>query len=600
MSWDPPTTNTDGTPLTDLAGYKVYFGITSQNYSHTMDVGNVTVYTVGNLTEGLVYYFAVTAYDTSGNESEYSNEASKTMQFTQQYTLTVNKGGTGSGAVTSSLSGINWLTSSLSGINCGSDCSAMYDAGTSVTLAATPDTSSAFTGWSGSGCAGAGTCTVTLDAAKTVTAIFTLRTYTVTATACTGGSISPFGSVSLNHGANQTFTITPNTYYNVKYVLVDGNSIGAVKTYTFIDVTANHNISASFIPSDYDNDGIHDIEEQGPQSDNANYDGNNDQIPDYLQDSVASFHTFDNTNYITLFSLNGEVLRNVTAEQVPQGAPSGANFPYQFLEFIVENLTQGTSASIVIKLPEGGPFNEFYKYGPTPNNPTPHWYNFTYDGQTGAEISGYIVTLHFIDGLRGDDDITVNGQILHQGEPARTSEITIYEDAEDGTIQGWDIYANYALGANISNVYDEARKSRVIQLTGSGTFNGYQLRKDDMSAWNNSAQLIIEWTMKYSEDFVVFISVETTAGHQYLYYTPSDYSSLGTGQYVHHGLGNGISDGQWHTAVRDLQADLQEAQPGVSILRVNAFLIRGSGRVDDIKLRTDFPTVYDDVSVTFS
>jgi hypothetical protein len=160
MSWDPPTTNTDGTPLTDLAGYKVYFGITSQNYSHTMDVGNVTVYTVGNLTEGLVYYFAVTAYDTSGNESEYSNEASKTIQFTiqftQQYTLTVNKGGTGSGAV----------TSSLSGINCGSDCSAMYDAGTSVTLAATPDTSSAFTGWSGSGCAGAGTCTVTLDAAK--------------------------------------------------------------------------------------------------------------------------------------------------------------------------------------------------------------------------------------------------------------------------------------------------------------------------------------------------------------------------------------------------------------------------------------------------
>ena len=49
------------------------------------------------------------------------------------------------------------------------------------------------------------------------------------------------------------------------------------------------------------------------------------------------------------------------------------------------------------------------------------------------------------------------------------------------------------------------------------------------------------------------------------------------------GLGTAPMDGQWHTFARDLQAALGDAQPGVTILEVNAFLIRGSGRVDDIK-----------------
>jgi chitodextrinase len=166
---------------------------------------------------------------------------------------------------------------------------------------------------------------------------------------------------------------------------------------------------------------------------------------------------------------------------------------------------------------------------------------------------------------------------------------TVYEDAEDGTIKGWDVYDNDPAGANITNVYDNDRMSRVIQLTGSGWDNGYRLRKDDWSAWNNSTQFIIEWSMKYSEYFNVYIDVETTAGHRYLYYTPDNYNALGTSEYVHHGLGSGIIDGKWHTFVRDLLADLQEAQPGVTILEVNGFLIRGSGRVDDIKLSNKVP-----------
>jgi len=79
ISLTAPTTHTDGTPLTNLAGFKVYFGRSSGSYTNTVDIGNSTSYTVTNLSPGS-YYFAVTAYDTTGLESGYSNEASTTVQ----------------------------------------------------------------------------------------------------------------------------------------------------------------------------------------------------------------------------------------------------------------------------------------------------------------------------------------------------------------------------------------------------------------------------------------------------------------------------------------------------------------------------------------
>lgn len=78
LAWDPPTTNEDGTPLEDLAGYKVYYGTSSGNYAEVVDVGDVAAYTVSNLSPGS-YYFTVTAYNALGNESGYSNEVTKTI-----------------------------------------------------------------------------------------------------------------------------------------------------------------------------------------------------------------------------------------------------------------------------------------------------------------------------------------------------------------------------------------------------------------------------------------------------------------------------------------------------------------------------------------
>jgi hypothetical protein len=88
-----------------------------------------------------------------------------------------------------------------------------------------------------------------MNAAKSVSAAFTSKTYTITSSAGTGGSISPSGTVSVNSGANQTFTITGNAGYAIGNVVVDGSSVGAVASYTFSIVAANHSISASFANS---------------------------------------------------------------------------------------------------------------------------------------------------------------------------------------------------------------------------------------------------------------------------------------------------------------------------------------------------------------
>lgn len=63
----------------DLAGYKLYHGKTSGVYDNHIDVGNETSYTIKNLIEGQKYYFALTAYDTFNNESDYSAEAEYTV-----------------------------------------------------------------------------------------------------------------------------------------------------------------------------------------------------------------------------------------------------------------------------------------------------------------------------------------------------------------------------------------------------------------------------------------------------------------------------------------------------------------------------------------
>jgi hypothetical protein len=81
LSWTPPTQNTDGSALTNLAGYRVYWGTSAGNYSSsvTLNTAGLTSYVVESLAPG-TYYFAVTALNSGGVESTFSNSATKTIR----------------------------------------------------------------------------------------------------------------------------------------------------------------------------------------------------------------------------------------------------------------------------------------------------------------------------------------------------------------------------------------------------------------------------------------------------------------------------------------------------------------------------------------
>lgn len=81
LSWEAPAERTDGTALTDLAGFRIHYGRMSGVYDYQIDLNTpgVMTYIVEDLVPG-EWFFVVTAYDASGLESEYSNEAQRVIQ----------------------------------------------------------------------------------------------------------------------------------------------------------------------------------------------------------------------------------------------------------------------------------------------------------------------------------------------------------------------------------------------------------------------------------------------------------------------------------------------------------------------------------------
>jgi hypothetical protein len=80
LSWSPPTQNTNGSALTDLAGYTVYYGTSSTDMTETIQLANpsLTSYVVSDLPSG-TYYFSIVAYSSDGTQSTQSNLGSKTI-----------------------------------------------------------------------------------------------------------------------------------------------------------------------------------------------------------------------------------------------------------------------------------------------------------------------------------------------------------------------------------------------------------------------------------------------------------------------------------------------------------------------------------------
>jgi hypothetical protein len=246
LSWSAPTTNTDGTPIKSLSGYKVYTGTASGSYAQNVDVGNVTSYTNSSLKDGTTYYFAVTAYDATGNASGYSNQASYTTPAapppTTLYTLTASAGSGGSVTPAGAT---------------------VVSSGTSQSYTITPASGYKIAGVTVDGASVGAVASYTFStvaASHTISATFSSTSsasYSITASAGTGGSISPAGAATVTTGTSKSYTVTPGTGYYVASVLCDGTAVasniagGASYSYTFSSVSANHTIAASFAVRSY-------------------------------------------------------------------------------------------------------------------------------------------------------------------------------------------------------------------------------------------------------------------------------------------------------------------------------------------------------------
>jgi sugar lactone lactonase YvrE len=138
------------------------------------------------------------------------------------------------------------------GIDCPTDCTESFStSGAAIQLTAVPMEGHQFTNWTGGINTSGNPVTIAMDTHKMVTANFVISSYTITATAGSGGTISPSGPITVSYGGSQIFIITSNFGYHLADVKVDGKSMGAVTTYTLGSLTDNHTIEAIFAINQY-------------------------------------------------------------------------------------------------------------------------------------------------------------------------------------------------------------------------------------------------------------------------------------------------------------------------------------------------------------
>ncbi len=102
--------------------------------------------------------------------------------------------------------------------------------------------------------------------------------------------------------------------------------------------------------------------------------------------------------------------------------------------------TGGDSFQVTVELPPGVNPTSYFNFGPTPEDPNTHWYEFLFDGATGAEILEEQIILHFVDGERGDHDLMVNGEITTLGGPSLLADLHFpFYQADGETFVGFAV-----------------------------------------------------------------------------------------------------------------------------------------------------------------
>jgi len=155
----------------------------------------------------------------------------------------------------------------------------------------------------------------------------------------------------------------------------------------------------------------------------------------------------------------------------------------------------------------------------------------------------------------------------------------IYEDAEDFNSKRWiSVSAKYP--GTITNIFDKDKISRIIKFDGFGTKSIYRLAIPDNLENIQMDNSFLSWEMNYSEDFVILILLDTINGKRHLIYTPDEKNS-----YLQYGLGK-IEQGKWKKYRRNLEKDLQLYEKENKIIAIKDFIIKGSGEIDNIELKS--------------
>ena len=168
-----------------------------------------------------------------------------------------------------------------------------------------------------------------------------------------------------------------------------------------------------------------------------------------------------------------------------------------------------------------------------------------------------------------------------------SSPIKTYEDAEDGLSNRWNIYEGDNT-ATISNIFDTSLNSKVISLQGNSYAHQYIIGGDyvgEANSWNDTKHNNIQWSMKNSDGFAISLVINTQNGVRYINYlnVDNDISAIG-GDTLSYGIGEDASNGEWHTYIRDVKADLLQLEPNNKLLSIEGLIVVGNMRIDNLEL----------------
>jgi parallel beta-helix repeat protein len=534
LAWDPSTS-----PDSEVAGYRIHYGVASRNYSLAVDAGKNLSYPVSGLLEGVTYYFAVAAYDAQGLESSFSNEVCLLASASGSTTATVYEDG-------EYFRADRWSVSDSE------------PAGAFVTTVFDSDRPGRVVALSGPLMDNGSFKVADFDGDGKADILWWNRsTGAPSVWLMDGTTIKPGGALLTAESDSEIVAVADFDGDGKADILWRNWSTGAVSVWL--------------------------MNGTGPPV--VAYPGTAPlawqiiQVADFDGDGKADILWRLNTNgMLSVWLMNGAWAKSV-------GYPGTLGFDWQIIQ--VADFDGDGKADILWRNWSTGALSIWLMNGAQPP--------VVADPGT-AESDSEIIQIADFDG-DGKADILWRNWNTGALSLWLMDGATVTPAGSPGTVQ-WDSEILQVADFNADHKADILWQNRTIGTFSVWLMDGatvtavghpgiaatYYLRNADGSGWNNSTQFVAKWSMKYSESFAVEFDVETSVGHRYMRYLPVDGDQLGSGEDVSHGLGAAVANGQWQTFVRDLQADLTQAQPGVTILKVNGFLITGSGEVDDIQL----------------